>query len=195
MPFALKDLSCTLAGEPSYDGVPVLAKKDYRAPVTSHLAARFQAAGLVIVGRTSTPELGIMPTTEPLAFGPTHNPWDLVAHAGRIVRRLGRRGRRPACSRSRTRATAAGRSGSPPPAAASSGSKTSRGRTSVGPASDELARPLSVQFAVTRSVRDAAALLDAVAGPEVGDPVVPPAPASRYASQVEHRARRRCASA
>ena len=64
------------------------------------------------------------------------------------------------------------------------GLKTSRGRTSVGPASDELARPLSVQFAVTRSVRDAAALLDAVAGPEVGDPVVPPAPASRYASQV-----------
>jgi len=77
VPFALKDLSCTLAGEPSYDGVPVLAKEDYRAPVTSHLAARFQAAGLVIVGRTSTPELGIMPTTEPLAFGPTHNPWDL----------------------------------------------------------------------------------------------------------------------
>ena len=64
------------------------------------------------------------------------------------------------------------------------GLKTSRGRTSVGPASDELARPLSVQFAVTRSVRDAAALLDAVAGPEVGDPVAPAAPASRYATQV-----------
>ena len=54
----------------------------------------------------------------------------------------------------------------------------------MGPASDELARPLSVQFAVTRSVRDAAALLDAVAGPEVGDPVVPPTSGSRYASQV-----------
>ena len=63
VPFALKDLSCTLAGEPSYDGVPVLAKEDFRAPVTSHLAARFQAAGLVIVGRTSTPELGIMPVS------------------------------------------------------------------------------------------------------------------------------------
>jgi amidase len=64
------------------------------------------------------------------------------------------------------------------------GLKTSRGRTSVGPASDEIARPLSVQFAVTRSVRDAAALLDAVAGPEVGDPVTPAAPPNRYASQV-----------
>ena len=82
VPFALKDLSCTLAGEPAYDGVPVLAKEDCRAPVTSHLAARFRAAGLVIVGRTSTPELGIMPTTEPLAFGPTHNPWDLARTPG-----------------------------------------------------------------------------------------------------------------
>jgi amidase len=183
VPFALKDLSCTLAGEPSYDGVPVLAKKDYRAPVTSHLAARFQAAGLVVVGRTSTPELGIMPTTEPLAFGPSHNPWDLA--------------RTPGGSSGGSAAAVA--SGMVPFAHASDGGgsiripaaccglvglKTSRGRTSVGPVSDELARPLSVQFAVTRSVRDAAALLDAVAGPEVGDPVVPPAPASRYASQV-----------
>ena len=67
VPFALKDLSCTLAGEPAYDGVPVLKHEDWRAPVTSNLASRFRAAGLVIVGRTSSPELGIMPTTEPLA--------------------------------------------------------------------------------------------------------------------------------
>ncbi len=77
VPFALKDLSCTLAGEPAYDGVPVLAREDYRAEITSNLAARFLAAGLVVIGRTGTPELGIMPTTEPLAFGPTHNPWKL----------------------------------------------------------------------------------------------------------------------
>jgi len=183
VPFALKDLSCTLPGEPSYDGVPVLAKKDFRAQVTSHLAARFQAAGLVIVGRTSTPELGIMPTTEPLAFGPTHNPWDLS--------------RTPGGSSGGSAAAVA--AGMLPFAHASDGGgsiripaaccglvglKTSRGRTSVGPASDDLARPLSVQFAVTRSVRDTAALLDAVAGPEVGDPVQPDAPSSRYASQV-----------
>ncbi len=55
VPFALKDLSCTLEGEPSYDGVPVLVREDYRAPVTSHLAARFRRAGLVIMGRTSSP--------------------------------------------------------------------------------------------------------------------------------------------
>lgn len=183
VPFALKDLSCTLMGEPSYDGVPVLAREDYRAPLTSHLAERFRAAGVLIMGRTSTPELGIMPTTEPLAFGPTHNPWQ--------------HGHTPGGSSGGSAAAVA--AGMVPFAHASDGGgsiripaaccglvglKTSRGRTSVGPASDDLARPLSVQFAVTRSVRDAAALLDAVAGPEVGDPITPGAPASRFASQV-----------
>jgi amidase len=183
VPFALKDLSCSLAGEPSYDGVPVLARQDFRADVTSNLAARFQAAGLVIVGRTGTPELGIMPTTEALAFGPTHNPWKL--------------GHTPGGSSGGSAAAVA--AGIVPFAHASDGGgsiripaaccglvglKTSRGRTSVGPASDDLARPLSVQFAVTRSVRDAAALLDAVAGPATGDPITPVAPPSRFASQV-----------
>jgi amidase len=64
------------------------------------------------------------------------------------------------------------------------GLKTSRGRISVGPASGEIARPLSVQFAVTRSVRDAAALLDVAAGPEPGDPFVAPAPARAYREEV-----------
>jgi amidase len=181
VPFALKDLTCTLAGEPASDGVKVLKDSDWRAPVTSHLAARFRSAGLVVVGRTNTPELGIMPTTEPLAWGPTHNPWDLA--------------RTPGGSSGGSAAAVA--AGMLPFAHASDGGgsiripaaccglvglKTSRGRTSVGPASDELARPLSVQFAVTRSVRDAAALLDAVAGPETGDPVTPPPPTNRYAS-------------
>ena len=170
VPFALKDLSCTLVDEPAYDGVPVLKHEDWRAPVTSNLAARFRAAGLVIVGRTSSPELGIMPTTEPLAYGPTHNPWDVT--------------RTPGGSSGGSAAAVA--AGLVPFAHASDGGgsiripasccglvglKTSRGRTSVGPASDEIARPLSVQFALTRSVRDAAALLDAVAGNDVGDPI------------------------
>lgn len=183
VPFALKDLTCTLAGEPASDGVKVLKETAWKAPVTSHLAARFQAAGLVIVGRTNTPELGIMPTTESLAWGPTHNPWDLSRTPG-------------GSSGGSAAAVAAGMipfahasdgGGSiriPAAACGLVGLKTSRGRTSVGPASDELARPLSVQFAVTRSVRDAAALLDAVAGPETGDPVTPPPPTNRYATMV-----------
>jgi amidase len=64
------------------------------------------------------------------------------------------------------------------------GLKTSRGRVSVGPSSGEIARPLSVQFAVTRTVRDAAALLDVAAGPEPGDPFVAPAPSRSYRAEV-----------
>ena len=179
VPFALKDLTCSLAGEPAYDGVRALKEADFRAPITSTLAARFQAAGLVIMGRTSTPELGIMPTTEPLCYLPTRNPWDPTRSAGG----------------SSGGSAAAVAAGLVPFAHASDGGgsiripaaccglvglKTSRGRTSVGPASDEIARPLSVQFAVTRSVRDAAGLLDAVAGPAVGDPITPGAPGASY---------------
>jgi amidase len=64
------------------------------------------------------------------------------------------------------------------------GLKTSRGRVSVGPGSGEIARPLSVQFAVTRTVRDAAALLDTAAGPEPGDPFVAPTPSRPYRDEV-----------
>jgi amidase len=64
------------------------------------------------------------------------------------------------------------------------GLKTSRGRVSVGPGSGEIARPLSVQFSVTRTVRDTAALLDVAAGPEPGDPFVAPAPSRPYRDEV-----------
>jgi len=180
VPFLLKDLACTIEGEPSYDGMRALKDADYRAPVTSHLARRFREAGLVVLGRTSTPELGILPTTEPASYGPTRNPWDPSRSSGG----------------SSGGSAAAVASGMVPFAHASDGGgsiripaaccglvglKTSRGRVSVGPGSGEIARPLSVQFAVTRSVRDAAALLDAVAGEEPGDPVVPAPPAARYA--------------
>lgn len=183
VPFLLKDLSCTLVGEPAHDGMGCLKEALHVAPVTSSLARRYQEAGLVILGRTNTPELGIMPTTEPAAYGPTRNPWDPKCTSGG----------------SSGGSAAAVASGMVPAAHASDGGgsiripasccglvglKTSRGRVSVGPSSGELARPLSVQFAVTRSVRDAAALLDVAAGAEPGDPVVPAAPPTPYSSLV-----------
>ncbi len=183
VPFLVKDLAIPMAGEPAHEGMRALKEAGYTAPVTSHLARRWQAAGFIILGRTNTPELGIMPTTEPVAYGPTRNPWNTDRSSGG----------------SSGGSAAAVASGMVPAAHASDGGgsiripaaccglvglKTSRGRVSVGPGSGEIARPLSVQFAVTRTVRDAAALLDVAAGPEPGDPFVAPAPSRPYRAEV-----------
>ncbi|HEY3722522.1 MAG TPA: amidase family protein [Acidimicrobiia bacterium] len=183
VPFLVKDLSIPMAGEPAHEGMRALKEAGYLAPETSHLARRWQEAGLIILGRTSTPELGILPTTEPAAYGPTRNPWDTARTPGG----------------SSGGSAAAVSSGMVPAAHASDGGgsiripaaccglvglKTSRGRVSVGPGSGEIARPLSVQFAVTRTVRDAAALLDVAAGPEPGDPFVAPTPRRPYRDEV-----------
>src|SRR3954462_12105451 len=183
VPFLLKDLWAHYAGQPLTNGCKALKDALPRSATDTTLVGRFRSAGLNIAGRTNSPEFGSLPTTEPGGWGPTHTPWTLDHTPGG----------------SSGGSAAAVAAGMVPFAHASDGGgsiripaaccglvglKLSRGRTSVGPASDELARPLSVQFAVTRSVRDAAALLDAVAGPEIGDPVGPAAPASRYASQV-----------
>ena len=183
VPFLVKDLAIPMAGEPAHEGMRALKEAGYLAPETSHLARRWQEAGLIVLGRTSTPELGIMPTTEPAAYGPTRNPWDTARTPGG----------------SSGGSAAAVSSGMVPAAHASDGGgsiripaaccglvglKTSRGRISVGPGSGEIARPLSVQFAVTRTVRDAAALLDVAAGPEPGDPFVAPAPRRPFRDEV-----------
>jgi amidase len=183
VPFLVKDLACPFAGEPAHEGMRALKEAGYVAPITSHLARRWQEAGLIVLGRTNTPELGIMPTTEPAAYGPTRNPWNPDRSSGG----------------SSGGSAAAVASGMVPAAHASDGGgsiripaaccglvglKTSRGRVSVGPHSGELARPLSVQFAVTRTVRDAAALLDVAAGPEPGDPMVAPAPSRPFRDEV-----------
>src|SRR5260221_1925111 len=77
VPFLLKDLGAAFAGQPLHLGMRYLKERDFRAPVDTYLAQRFHAAGLVTIGKTNAPELGILPTTEPRAYGATHNPWDL----------------------------------------------------------------------------------------------------------------------
>lgn len=183
VPFLVKDLAIPMAGEPAHEGMRALKEAGWTASTTSHLARRWQEAGFIILGRTNSPELGIMPTTEPEAYGPTRNPWNTERSSGG----------------SSGGSAAAVASGMVPAAHASDGGgsiripaaccglvglKTSRGRVSVGPGSGEIARPLSVQFAVTRTVRDAAALLDIAAGPEPGDPFVAPAPLRAYRDEV-----------
>ena len=75
VPFLVKDLFADIKGFPTSSGSALF--KDYMPPNTSELMQRYEQAGLVILGKTNLPEFGAMVTTEPKAFGATHNPWDL----------------------------------------------------------------------------------------------------------------------
>lgn len=180
VPFLTKDLSCATEGEPYTDGMRVLKDAGVVAPETAHLARRFRGAGLVNLGRTNSPELGLVPTTEPDAWGPTHNPWDLTRSPGGSSG-----GSAAAVAAGLVPAAHASDGGGsiriPASACGLVGLKTSRGRVSVGPGKGELSSAMSVQFTVTRSVRDCAALLDVCAGEEPGDPIVPAPPIGSYA--------------
>jgi len=145
----------------------------------TELMARFRKAGLSLVGTTQTPELGYNPTTETKLFGPVRNPWDTTRSAGGSSGGSG----------------AAVAAGIVPMAHANDGGgsiripascnglvglKPSRDRIPTGPDYADPLCGLAVEFAVTRSVRDAAALLDAVAGPDVGAPSHPVPPQRPY---------------
>ena len=96
VPFLVKDLWAAAEGDPMCNGNVALKDAGYRAPADTTLVSRYRRAGLVMVGRTNTPELGILPTTEPLAFGPTAQPVGHHPDAGRLVGWVGgRRRRRP----------------------------------------------------------------------------------------------------
>lgn len=181
VPFLIKDLFAGYAGQPISNGNLALKRENVICDADTTLVSRFRAAGLVIAGRTNSPELGSVPTTEPVAWGATHNPWDT--------------GRSPGGSSGGAAAAVA--SGIVPFAHASDGGgsiripasccgliglKPSQGRISLGPLRDETA--LSVELGVSRTVRDTAALLDAVRGPGVGDTVIAPAPSRPYVDEV-----------
>jgi amidase len=183
VPFLLKDLACPMAGEPGYDGMRAAKEAQAVAKDDSNLVRRFRRAGLVVLGRTNTPELGLTATTEPVSFGPTRNPWAPRHTAG------GSSGGSAASVAAGLVPFAHASDGGgsiriPASACGLVGLKTSRGRVSLGPTMGELNRSFSVQFAVTRTVRDAAALLDVAAGEEAGDPMVAPLPTRPYVEEV-----------
>lgn len=180
VPFLTKDLRCTTTGEPQTDGMRFLKEAGWRARETTHLARRFRDAGFVNLGRTNSPEIGLVPTTEPEAWGATHNPWDVTRSPG------GSSGGSAAAVASGMVPCAHASDGGgsiriPASACGLVGLKPSRGRVSIGPGLGELTGFLSVQFALTRTVRDTAALLDVCAGAEPGDPMVAPPPARPFA--------------
>jgi amidase len=182
VPFLVKDIICHQAGEPFHEGMQFLRDRQWREDGDTHLAARFRAAGLITVGRTNAPELGIVPTTEPLAYGPTRNPWDRSRSPGGSSG-----GAAAAVAAGLVPAAHANDGGGsiriPASACGLVGLKPSRGRTSLGPAASFSALVVC-EHVVCATVRDSAAFLDAVAGPMPGDPWVAPPPARAYLQEV-----------
>ena len=159
VPFLLKDIGATQSGTPQWLGNRALRDQNHQSSGDTELGARFRRAGLVTLGKTNLPELGSCPSTQPLAFGPTNNPWDLQ--------------RSPSGSSGGSGAAVA--SGMVPIAHANDGGgstrlpaawcglvglKTTRGRV---PDPSGISR-LTSELVVTRTVRDTARLLDAVQG-------------------------------
>ena len=184
VPFLLKDLGAAFAGQPLHLGMKVLKEADFRSPMDSYLAQRFRDAGFVTIGKTNTPELGILPTTEPEAYGPSRNPWNTEHSTGGSSGGSG----------------AAVASGMVPVAHANDGGgsiripasenglvglKPTRQRISQGPILGDVMSGLTIELCVSRSVRDTAAVLDAVHGSAPGDPYVADPPVRSYVDELE----------
>jgi amidase len=180
-PFLLKDLGAPLKETPERMGSVALA--DHVSDHSSVVVERYEAAGLLIAGKTNTPEWGNHCTTEPVLFGPTINPrapglspggssgGSAVAVAAGLV---------PGASGS----DATGSIRVPASACGVIGLKPARGRKSFAPDAGQSVEGLGCEHALTRTVRDCAALLDATAGPVPGDPYTAPAPAQPWLTAI-----------
>ena len=191
VPFLLKDLRAFVAGVPSSYGSRFFA--GFVPDHNSEIVNRYLRAGLVIFGRTNTPELGSSVSTEPQLHGPTRNPWNLDLIAG------GSSGGAAAAVASRLAPMAHGSDGGgsiriPAACCGVFGLKPTRGRNPMGPDYGESWSGLSAEHVLTRSVRDSAAMLDATSGPDIGDPYwAPPQPESYLAAVGEPPGRLRIA--
>jgi len=168
VPFLLKDLGAEAIGYPSNSGSVLF--KDTSYDYDSEIVRRLKTTGLVIFGRTTSPELGVGPVTEAKVYGgPTRSPWNLDHTAG------GSSGGTGAAVASGILPAAHGSDGGGSvriPASSSGlfGMKATRARLPDGPASGEGWAGMAIAGFLTRSVRDSAALLDAVSGPDLGAP-------------------------
>lgn len=183
VPFLLKDLDGFSAGDPWHAGMRLLRDAGYVADHDSFQIAKFREAGLIVVGKTNCPELGLTITTEPEAYGPTHNPWNLAHSTG------GSSGGSAAAVASGMVPVAHGGDGGgsiriPASECGLVGLKPSRGRVSLGPDFGSQWNGFVCEHALTRSVRDCAALLDIGAGAMPGDPYVAPDPARPFVNEV-----------
>ncbi|MCL5006003.1 MAG: amidase family protein [Acidobacteria bacterium] len=182
VPFLLKDLQAAYAGVRMTFGSRFL--RDFVPGRDTELVTRHKRSGLVILGKTNTPEFGILPTTEPLLFGTTHNPWNVDRSAG------GSSGGSAAAVAAGIVPIAHANDGGgsiriPASCCGLFGLKPTRARNPLGPEVGDVMGGLVAEHALTRSVRDSAALLDATAGPDVGDPYWAPPPLRPYAEEVK----------
>ena len=182
VPFFLKDLGAGEEGRKSEMGSRIF--RGFVNDKTSYLTKRFKRAGLVILGRTTTPEAGFAGTTESVATGKTRNPWNVDRSSG------GSSGGASSLVAAGVVPLAHGSDGAgsiriPASLCGLVGLKPTRGRVSFGPDFDEPGFGCMVEFALTRTVRDTAVLLDEVAGPYVGDPFTVPRPATSWLDALE----------
>ncbi len=181
VPFMLKDLHALCAGEPTTNG-----SRLFRRNVADHdstIIARYRQAGLLLVAKTNTPELGISGTTEPVLHGPTLNPWDRSRSPG------GSSGGGAAAVVTGMVPVAQATDGggsirSPAANCGLFGLKPTRARTPAGPDAGEGWSGLATYHVVSRTVRDSAVFLDVAQGPEPGDPYVAPVPDGDFLSEV-----------
>jgi amidase len=181
VPFLLKDLAEPQAGLPERMGSRAL--RDHVAEETAWTVERYLAAGLIICGRTNTPEFGNHCATEPSLFGPTINPWNAAVSPG------GSSGGSAAAVAAGLIGAASGGDGTgsirmPSSCCGLVGLKPRRGRSSLAPSAGQALDGLVNKHALTRTVRDSALLLDVVAGSASGDPYTAPPPPRPFAQEV-----------
>jgi amidase len=181
VPYLLKDLACEMEGVRFTEGSRFLAGNV--SALDSELVLRLRRAGLVILGKTNTPEFGMAPACEPVLFGPTRNPWDTERSTS------GSSGGSAAAVASGMVPFAHGNDlgGSlryPASACGLFALKPTRARNPLGPEYGDVAAGGAAEHALTRSVRDSAALLDATSGPDLGDPYWAPPPDRPFLAEV-----------
>lgn len=182
VPFLLKDLGASYAHIPTHNGSRY--SQDFTLGYDSEQVVRFRRAGLIVCGKTNTPEFGLSPVTEPELFGPSRNPYDPTRTPG------GSSGGSAAAVASGMVPMASGGDGGgslriPASCCGLVGLKTSRGMTPAGPDMFRAWQGCAVQFGLARSVRDTAALLDVVAGPDLGAVFQAPLPEQGFLKSLE----------
>ncbi|HEY4241811.1 MAG TPA: amidase [Kofleriaceae bacterium] len=183
VPILIKDICATIAGVPQMAGLLPLKHAGYVAPESSYLVKALERAGFIVVGKTNTSELGILPAAEPPAWPPSRNPHDTSRTTG------GSSGGSAAAVATGMVPVAHANDGGgsiriPASCCGLFGLKPSRGRVSLAPNYGDVNGGLVCEHVVARSVRDSAAILDVLAGPQLGDPYTAPAQASRYSAEI-----------